>query len=89
MKLRETTRVRILAKDFRHASHTLRSEQCHELVHLYFYRPNNCPQSTAIKRRMHRNGHRVAALAGQADVTTLLSHLPVAKFVERTYAVTS
>jgi hypothetical protein len=38
---------------------------------------------------MHRDGHRIATLANQADVTTLLSHLPVAKFTERVNAIMS
>jgi hypothetical protein len=84
-ELRGSSRYRILAKDFRHASHAQRSEQHHELVHRYFYRPNNCSQSAAVKRRMHRNGHRIATVADQADVTTLLPHLPVTEFSERFY----
>src|SRR5258708_32813875 len=43
-EMRGSSRFRILAKDFRHASHAQRSEQRHELVHRYFYRPNNCSQ---------------------------------------------
>jgi hypothetical protein len=59
-----------------------RSEKRHELVHRYFYSTDNCPKSATVKRRMHRNGYRVATLADQADVTTLLSHLPVTEFSE-------
>ena len=82
-------RFRILAKDLCRASHALRSEQRRELVHRYFYCPNNCPHGATVKRRMHRNGYRIAALADQADVTTLLSHLPVAKFIERLNTIAS
>ena len=39
----------------------------------YFYRPDNCPKCAAVKRRMHENGHRIAALADQPHVITLLS----------------
>jgi hypothetical protein len=53
------------------------------LIHRYFYSANNRPQSAAVKRRMHRNGYRISAFANQADVTTLLSRLPVAEFFER------
>src|SRR5271169_3274135 len=83
-----TVRFRILAKDFSRASHA-RSEQRYELVHCYFYCPNSCPQSAAVKRRMHRNGYRVAALADRANVTTLLSHLPITEFIERLNTIVS
>jgi hypothetical protein len=81
-ELRGWSRFRILAKDFRHASDARRSKQRHELVHRYFYCPDNCPKSAAVKRRVHGNGHRIAALADQAHVTTLLSHLPATEFSE-------
>ena len=79
-QMRGSSRFRILTKDFRHASHALRSEERHEFVHRYFYRPDNCSKSAAVKRRMHRNRYRISAFANQADVTTLLSRLPVAEF---------
>jgi len=82
-------RFRILAKDLCRASHAMRSEQRRELVHRDFYCPNNCPQSAAIKRRMHGDCYRIAALADQADVTTLLPRLPIAKLTERFDAVAS
>ena len=83
--MRGWSRFRILAKDSRRASHARQSEERHELVYRYFYRPDNCPKCAAVKRRMHVNGHRIAALADQAHVTTLLSHLPVTEFSERFY----
>jgi hypothetical protein len=88
MNCAKAERFRILAKDFSRASHA-RSEQRYELVHCYFYCLNNCPQSAAVKCRMHRNGYRIATVADQANVTTLLSHLPITEFIERLNTILS